>query len=263
MNCYEVLGVASDASQSDIKKAYRDLVKVHHPDIGGSEERFKQISEAYETLSDPQKRQDYDFKQSMGGGSNFHEFFSRFGGDFSNMFNQSFGGQARGMDIRLNVNLDLEEVYHGTRKYIDIGNGGFNLNVPPGVQNGARLKVSGKGQPHPVNSSAPPGDLIVIIQYIPDPEIIIQGPDIWMDLAIEPLDLLLGIKVSIKNKLYELTVNVPKNSYEGKVLRISGKGMPIYNTSDRGNLMIKLRTLPPKLNDEQLNLIKQVKELND
>jgi DnaJ-class molecular chaperone len=262
MNCYEILGVSKDASQDEIKKAYRNLVKVHHPDKGGSDERFKEISQAYETLSDPQKRQDYDFKQNVGN-SNFHEFFTRYGGDFSSMFNQSFGGQARGMDIRVTINLSIEEVYHGTKKSIDIGQGSFNLNIPAGVANGARLKVSGKGQPHPINSSAPAGDLIAIIQYIPDAELIIQGPDIWMDLTLDMFDLLLGTKVQIKNKLYELSVNIPKNSYEGKVLRISGKGIPIYNTSERGNLMIKLRTFPPKLNEEQLNLIKKVKELYD
>lgn len=260
MNCYEILGVSKDASQSEIKKAYRDLVKIHHPDKGGSDEKFKEISEAYEILSDTQKRQDYDFKQNLGN-SSFHQFFTNFNGDFSSMFNQSFGSQAKGMDIRVTVNLTIEEVYNGTKKSIDIGYGGFNLNIPAGVANGAKLRVSGKGQPHPINSSAPAGDLIVIVQYLPDHELIIQGPDIWMDLTLDMFDLLLGAKVQIKNKLYELTVNIPKNSYEGKVLRISGKGIPIYNTNERGNLMIKLRTIPPNLNEEQLNLIKQVKEL--
>lgn len=263
MNCYEILGVSKDASQDEIKKAYRNLVKVHHPDKGGSDDKFKEISQAYETLSDPQKRQDYDFKQSMRGSSGFHEFFTKFNGDFSSMFNNSFNAQAKGMDIRVTVNLTIDEVYYGTKKSIDIGYGGFNLNIPAGVANGAKLKVSGKGQPHPINSSAPNGDLIVIIQHVPDHEMIIQGPDIWMDLTLDMFDLLLGSKVQIKNRLYELTVNVPKNSYEGKVLRISGKGIPIYNTNERGNLMIKLRALPPKLNEEQLNLIKQVKELYD
>lgn len=263
MNCYEVLGVSKDASQSDIKKAYRDLVKVHHPDIGGSEEKFKQISEAYEILSDPQKRQDYDFKQSMGGGSNFHEFFTRFGGDFSSMFNHSFNHQARGLDVRVSINITLYEVYHGTTKYIDFGGDSFNIKIPAGVKNGARLRVSGKGDYHPVNSSAPRGDAIITIQYLPDPNIIINGDDIWVDVTLPVVDLLLGKKINIKNELYDISVTVPKNSYEGKVLRISGKGMPIYNTDQYGSLMIKLRTLPPNLNEEQLELVKKIKELND
>ena len=77
MNCYEILGVNKDASQSDIKKAYRKLVKQHHPDTGGSEERFKEISVAYETLSDPQKRQEYDLKSSFNGGGRFDQFYNQ------------------------------------------------------------------------------------------------------------------------------------------------------------------------------------------
>jgi curved DNA-binding protein len=262
MNYYEILGVESNASQADIKKAYRDLVKVHHPDVGGSDERFKQISEAYETLSDKDKRQQYDFTQSTSN-SNFNEFFYKFGGDFASMFNNAYSHQAKGMDIRISINITIEEVYNGTVKYIDLGPNGFNVKIPPGIRNGAKLRIKGKGQPHPINSSAPAGDAIIIVQYLPDHELIVQGDDIWMDLTLPLVDLLLGTKINIKNTLYDLNISVPKNSYEGKVLRISDKGMPIYNTNKSGSLMIKLRMLPPNLKEEQLELVKKIKELND
>lgn len=261
MNYYEILGVDKNADQSAIKKAYRDLVKVHHPDVGGSDDRFKQISEAYETLSDPNKRQEYDFTQ--GGDSNFRDFFVKFGGDWSGMFNQSFGQQARGLDVRISVPLTMEEVYHGCAKYIDLRGDSFNIKIPAGVANGAKLRVNGKGDFHPINHSAPRGDAIITVQYILDPNIIVQGNDIWMDYTLPLVDLLLGTKININNSLYDITVSVPQNSYEGKVLRISGKGMPIYNTDEYGSLMIKLRALPPKLNDEQIELVKKIKELYD
>jgi curved DNA-binding protein len=259
MNYYEVLGVNSNASHDEIKKAYRDLVKIHHPDKGGSEDRFKQISEAYDILGDTNKRQEYDFKQS--GDSSFRDFFVKFGGDWSGMFNQSFGQEARGLDVRISVPLTMSEVYNGCSKYIDLGGDSFNIKIPAGVLNGAKLKVNGKGDYHPINRSAPRGNAIITIQYIIDPDIIIQGHDIWTECTLSFVDLLLGTKINIKNSLYDITVNIPKNSYEGKVLRISGKGMPIYNTNEYGSLLIKLRTLPPNLNEEQLKLVEKIKEL--
>ena len=258
---YQILGVDQAVSPSDLKKAYRDLVKQHHPDKGGDEDRFKSISEAYEILSDPVKRRDYDVKRSMMGGNPFDEFFNRFNGDFSSMFNNAFNQSARGSDIRLTMNLDITDIYHGCVKMVNVGHDTFNVKVPAGVKNGAKLKLNGKGQPHPVNSSAPNGDLIITIQHIPNPHLIINDAEIWMDLTLNPLDLLLGTESIISNELYTITVKVPKNSYEGKILRISGKGMPIYNTSNYGNLMVKLRTTVPQLSDEQLKLIQQAKDI--
>lgn len=259
---YNILGVSSEASQSDVKKAYRNLAKQHHPDKGGDEKRFKEISEAYDILGDETKRKDYDYKRNLSNGSAFDDFFQRYGGDFSSMFNNAYGHSARGMDVRLTVNLDILEVYHGCSKNINIGYEDFNLNIPAGIHNGAQMRISGKGQPHPVNSSAPRGDIIVTVQHIPNPDLIVNGSDIWVDLAVDPLDMLIGTSLQVKTPIHNLSVKVPKNSYEGKMLRISGKGMPIYNTTEHGNLMIKLRTQIPRLSDEQLEIIQQAKQLS-
>ena len=262
MNCYEVLGVHKEASQSEIKKAYRTLVKQHHPDTGGSEERFKEISTAYETLSDPQKRQEHDMRQSFGSGG-FDQFFNQFNGDFASMFNNAFSQQAKGQDVRIRVNLTMEEVYHGTTKYIDTGFSQFNIKIPRGIREGAQLKVNGKGQPHPANSSAPNGDAIIIMHLTPDPDMVVTGDDIWVDLALPFYDLALGCKSDIKTKVGSFKITIPPNSYDSKVLRVSGKGMPIYNSNEYGNLMVKLRTLPVELNAEQVEYIKKIKELSD
>jgi curved DNA-binding protein len=262
LDYYNILGVSPEASQDDIKKAYRNLVKQHHPDKGGDEDRFKQISEAYEILGDSSKRQDYDYKKNASSNSSFEEFFSRFNGDFSNMFNNAYGHSARGMDVRLTMNIDILEVYHGTSKNVNIGFEDFNVRIPRGIRNGAQMKMTGKGQPHPVNTSAPRGDIIITIQYTYNPNIIVNGDDIWIDLTVDPLDLLTGTSMKVETPIHNLTVKVPKNSYEGKTLRISGKGMPIYNSIEYGNLMIKLRTHIPKLTDQQLQLIKNAKQLS-
>jgi curved DNA-binding protein len=258
---YSILGVSSDSSQGDIKKAYRNLAKQHHPDKGGDEKLFKDITEAYETLGDEKKRQNYDYKRNMSNGSAFDDFFKSFNGDFANMFNNAYGHSSRGMDVRLTINLDILEVYHGTTKNINIGYEDFNVRIPKGIKHGARLSLKGKGQPHPANSLAPRGDIIVTIQHKPNADLIVNGDDIWIDSSVHPLDLLTGTTAEIKTPIHQMNIKIPENSYEGKVLRIPGKGMPIYNTSEHGNLMIKLRTQIPRLSDEQLEIIKKAKEL--
>lgn len=257
---YNILGVSPSSSQSEIKKAYRDLAKKHHPDMGGDEKVFKDVTIAYEILGDENKRKDYDYKRNMSNGSSFDQFFSQFGGDFSSMFNNAYGHEAKGLDVRVSMNIDIIEVFHGTSKSVNIGYEEFNVKIPRGIRNGAQMRLRGKGQPHPVNSSVPRGDLIITIQYLPNPELVVNGDEIWMDASVHPLDMLTGTSVKIETPIHSLTIKVPKNSYEGKVLRINGKGMPIYNTNEHGNLMVKLRSQIPKLTDDQLEIIKKARK---
>lgn len=263
MKYYEILGVSKDSSEADIKKAYRDLVKVHHPDKGGSESKFKEISEAYNTLSDPQKKQEYDFKWGHSRRGGFESAFNHFGGDFSQMFNDAFNQSARGSDITIRIKLTLEEVYTGTTKYIDTGSQKFNIKIPKGIHEGAKLKINGKGLSHPVNSSAPNGDVILIMDIMPDPNMIVTNGDIWVDLYLPFYDMLLGGSFEITTKVNKVKIKVPKNSIPGKTLRIIGKGFPIYNTDQYGNLMVKLRASNIELNEEQLEHIQQIKNLEN
>jgi len=273
MNYYETLNVSKDATPEEIKKSYRKLVKEHHPDkTGGDDSKFKQISEAYETLSDPVKKEQYDNKSRgyspFGGGfqdtSNpFAHAFRGFGGDFADMFNQSFGGEARGHDVRISMNITLEESYEGVRKYIDVGTGGFNINIPRGIYSGTKLKVPGRGAPHPVNSSAPPGDIILTINVLPDPELIVNGSDIYVELTLSWIDLLLGGEFEVHTKLNSLKIKVPQGSHDSKLLRVVGQGMPIYNAEGFGNLMVKLRTLPVNLSESEIELLKKIKNQNE
>jgi curved DNA-binding protein len=271
MNYYETLNVSKDATQDEIKKSYRRLVKEHHPDkTGGDDTRFKQISEAYEILGDPDKRKQHDFKNTgytafrrpdtRGYDANqWQDIFSTFGGDFSDMFNQSFGGTARGSDVRVSLNITIEECYEGTRRYVDVGTGGFNINIPKGIPSGTKLKVSGKGANHPINSGAPAGDLIITINILPDSNLIVNGNDIFVDLNLSWIDMLLGGEFEVKTKVHTVKIKVPEGSHDSKILRVVGKGMPIYNQEGFGNLMVKLRTLPINLTTDQIELLKKIK----
>jgi len=275
MNYYETLNVSKNATPEEIKKSYRKLVKEHHPDkTGGDDTQFKKISEAYETLSDPVRKEQYDnpsrghnpfnnFNGYQDTSNPFANAFRGFGGDFADMFNQSFGGEARGSDVRVMLNITLEESYDGSRKYIDVGTGGFNINIPRGILNGTKLKIPGRGASHPVNSSAPPGDIILIVNVLPDPELIVNGSDIYVDLNLSWIDILLGGEFEIRTKLKTIKIKVPQGSHESQLLRVVGQGMPIYNSEGFGNLMVKLRTLHITLTENEIELLKKIKNQNE
>ncbi len=262
MNYYETLNVSRDASQDEIKKSYRKLVKQHHPDkTGGDDTQFKKISEAYEVLGDPERRRQHDGQRS---GFTSHDFnnawqdiFSKY--DFSGAFDNSFNAHAKGEDVRVSINITIEESYEGTRRYIDVGTGGFNINIPKGIPNGTKLKIREKGQSHPINSSAPKGDIILTVNVLHDIDLIVNGSDIFVDLYLDWIDMLLGGEFEVKTKVHTVKIKVPEGSHDSKILRVVGKGMPIYNQEGFGNLMVKLRTLPINLTEDQITLLKKIK----
>jgi len=264
MNYYETLNVSQDASSDDIKKSYRKLVKQYHPDkTGGDDIQFKKISEAYEILGDPDKRKKHDSKNnkhasaSYGFSNEWEDIFNKY--DFSNMFDQSFGANARGNDVRVSINITIEESYEGTRRYIDVGTGGFNINIPKGIPNGTKLKVKEKGQSHPINSSATRGDIILTVNVLHDIDLLVNGHDIFIDLYLDWIDMLLGGEFDVKTKVHNVKIKVPQGSHDSKILRVVGKGMPIYNSDGFGNLMVKLRNLPINLTEDQIELLKKIK----
>lgn len=264
---YDILEIDEHATQGAIKKAYRRLAKIHHPDKeSGNADKFREISEAYECLGDELERKKYDAAREMsGGGADYYggfENFFRNNPDFASMFDESFGTKAKGPDIKFSIQLTIFEVYYGTERLIDVGHSRFNLKIPKGINNGNKLKIKGRGGEHPVNSSAPRGDIIVICNVLPSPDVIVNGSDIWVDVNLPFYDLLLGTEVNIANPFYSININVPKDSYDGKVLRIAGKGMPIYKSEGYGNLMVKLNSFSPSLNEEQYNLLEQIRDID-
>ena len=270
MDYYQLLDIDPKATPDEIKKAYRKLVKVYHPDTGGDDNKFKQLSTAYETLSNPEKRKLYDLKIGVAGNpmDNWKSYFNHInqafsGAGFSDAFDKTYGSEAKGPDVKIRFNLTLEEVYYGTKKYIDTGEGRFNIKIPRGIKNGAKLRIKNKGRSHPYNSSAPRGDVILIIQWLVDSELIVNGDDIWVELPIPFFDMLLGTRVDVKTKVNKSSVEIPRNAYDGQHITIAGGGMPIYNTNMYGNLIVKLIAKPVKLNEEQIKLVKKIKEIAD
>ena len=270
MNLYDVLGVDKSASDSDIKKAYRKQAKIHHPDRNGDEEKFKQITEAYEVLGNKTKRDNYDKWGNPDGnpmgGNPFGGGGNPFGdGAFSEMFEQFFGKRAnprskKGDDFRVNMTVSFEEAYFGTRKEFNVNGERIAMNFKPGIKTGQRFRVKGKGGYNRYNSEAPRGDIIVDINVLHNQTYIIQGNDLWIEKTFDWYDIILGCKIEVDTPEGPLLVRIPKNSYPGKVLRIVEKGFPIYNTNSKGSLLLKINASYPELNNDQLEFIKKIKE---
>jgi len=265
-NYYEVLGLKKGASDSEIKKAYRKLAKQHHPDANGDEEKFKKVSEAYEVLGDKTKRENYDRYGSAGGnqwgGSN-----NPFGG-FEDLFKEHFGrgfsssARAKGRDMTLILTVTFDEAYFGCRKNVEMPGGGPKLamNFKPGLKNGQKFKVAGKGGVNPYNVDAPRGDLIINIEVLHDVRWILQGNDLWYELTLDWYDILLGCKKEVYTPEGPVLIKIPEKSIPDRVLRIAGKGFPIYNSNNKGNLLVKLNPNWGNLTQEDLELLKKIKD---
>ena len=262
MSHYATLGVDKTATQSEIKKAYRKLSMQHHPDRGGDENKFKEIADAYAVIGDENKRQQYDTMQE-----NPFANFSNMGGmegNFSDLFNQFFGQQrqpTRGSDIQVEMHISFEEAFSGCSKTFQVNGIESTINLKAGVKTGQKFRLAGKGQPHPFNSTLPPGDLIVNIHVQLNSEFIIDNQNnVWVEVSLPWYEIMSGTRVTIKTLDGSISINVPPKTNPGKVLRVKEKGWPDYNTQIRGSLMCKLNPSYPELNDAQLEYIKKVSE---
>ncbi len=326
---YKVLGVERKASQDDIKKAFRKLARKHHPDVNPgdkkAEERFKEINEAYEVLSDPEKRQKYDTL-----GPNWQEQFgfggtgpfgrsgarTRTGGgvpfdfdtdptNFSDFFETLFGrGSAsrtgrtttntdrlrrrQGDNIEQPVEVSLQEAYSGgSRKFVvqspEIcptcnGIGEINgkpcltcqgqgittrtkqieVRIPPGVDNGSRVRVAGEGQPG--IGGGPRGDLYLVISIRPDLTYERKGDDLTTDIAVDLTTAMLGGEVLVTTPDgKQLLLTIPPETQNGRQFRLPGKGMPNLRTGMRGNLYARVRVqLPTGLTSREKELFAEL-----
>jgi len=272
MSHYDTLGIDKTATQDQIKKAYRKLSMQHHPDKnGGDDAKFKEINEAYETLSDANKRKAYDMggSQFAGNGNSFHGF-ENFDGNMSDIFNNIFGGgfggfgrqAAKGPDYRVEMHISFDEAFKGTSKSVNINGETVRIDLKPGTRNGQKFRVQGKGAPHQFNSNLPKGDLIISVHVIQDGRFILQGDDLWIDLYIPWWDLALGKTILVDSMDGPISVKVPAGSSSDKTLRVKGKGFPIYNSTQHGSLMCKLRATFPEINDQQRQLLEKIRDLN-
>ena len=272
MDYYNTLGITKSASETDIKTAYRKMAMKHHPDRGGDEKKFKEVTEAYETLSDPQKKQMFDMgvdpnaqHTSYRQGSPFEFHFNT--GNFEEVFgNFGFGGRPARKNKTLNVNIEvaLEDILKGKVIDAEIGipNGNkrlVNIEVPPGIESGQQIRYRGMGE-HTLKDVAP-GDLIVNVLVKQHSVFQRQGDMLMIKKFISPWDAILGSEITIETiDKKTLTIGIPAGTQPDTMLSCRGEGLPNMRTKVRGNLLIKVQIeIPKNLNSEQKDAVEQTK----
>jgi curved DNA-binding protein len=281
---YAILGVPRTAADAEIKKSFRTLAREHHPDVAKdkkkSEEKFKEINEAYEVLSDKDKRRKYDelgadwksgaeFRPPPGFGGfssaqNYrgaragnHEF--EFGGTgFSSFFEQLFGARGRGgqdvgnrpQDVEGDILVTLEEAFHGAVRTISVQHSGrtesHQVKIPPGVTDGAKLRVSGRGQGG--------GDLYLNVRLARHPDFEADGPNILHELEVAPWEAALGVELPVPSLTGRVHIKVPPGTAAGTKLRLRGRGL-----SSRGDLLVEIKIVfPPHPTEEEKHLWQQL-----
>jgi curved DNA-binding protein len=261
MDYYETLGVNHASTPNEVKKAYRKLASKHHPDKGGDPEQFKKIQEAYETLSDPQKKHQYDNPDpfaNMGGNP-----FQQGGNPFGDIFGDIFGHrrQARNPDAVVDIHIELEQAYTGTEQIIRTELGQFKLIIPAGTETGTKFIMHGKG---PMNyDNLPPGDLICRVHvHNRDNNWNVVGRDLIVRIQVDYFEAMLGTSVRFMHvDGKQLEVKVPKHTQPGSRLRLGGKGMPNPKRAGTyGNLFVLVEVTAPNLTEEQLRKLEQFKD---
>lgn len=270
MDYYSILGLGRNASQDEIKKAYRSLAMKHHPDRGGDEKKFKEIEEAYRTLSDPQKKQMFDMgidpNQSQGGFNQQGPFEFHFGsGNFEDIFSSfGFGGFnsriRRNKSFNINIELTLEEVLTGKDINAEIGIPGgrkkiVNISIPPGIEHGQQIRYQGMGD----NSIAgiPPGDLICRIFVREHIKFKRDGNNLIYETSVSAFDAILGTEIKVdtlENKTLKVVINA--GTQPDTIFSCKGEGLPDARSGKKGNLLIKVKIeIPKNLSDNDKKII--------
>lgn len=302
---YKVLGVEKSVSQDELKKAYRKLAQKYHPDMNQnnkeSEERFKEISEAYEVLKDKDRRAKYD---NLGSRYNQHQQSGAANGDFdwsdwfsgqqgqqgysnsgdafggqsaggvSDFFDRIFGGGNRGYnqrstrprpqkgtDYKTTVTITLEEAYNGSSKNLKINDERISINFKPGIVDGHELKLSGKGMAG--KNGGPCGDLYIKVNITISEGIQRNGDNLTIEKQVPLTTMVLGGQETINILGNKISFKLKEATPSGKKLKFSGLGFKNYKSADRGDLFVKLYPLlPTKLTAKQKKLFENLKALD-
>ncbi|GLQ97520.1 DnaJ C-terminal domain-containing protein [Dyella mobilis] len=259
---YDILGVKPDASEADIKAAYRKLARKYHPDKNkdaGAEEKFKAINEANEVLRDAEKRRAYDQLRAGGyrSGEQFRpppnwqgqgfDFGEAGEGDFSDFFESLFGRAAggarqgtpkarRGRDVQAHVQIDLQTAFDGgrTRLSLDDGSGServLEVKIPAGILPGKVIRLSGQGQPG--MGGGPNGDLLLEVGIREDARFKLDGHNVLCSLPISPWEAALGATVPVPTLAGAVDLRIPAATQSGRKLRLKGRGMPGHVPGDQ------------------------------
>jgi curved DNA-binding protein len=289
---YKILGVERTATDDEIKKAYRKLARKFHPDVNPNdkeaEKRFKELNEAYEVLSDADKRAKYDqfgsnfqawqraggqpgFNWSdVGGGSrveyegssDFTDFFSSFTNAFGSRPRDSYRQPIKGQDIERPVEVTLEEAYSGAEREITRGQRRKKIRIPPGTPDGKRIRFAGEGEPG--YAGGPPGDLYLIVQVKEHPVYRRRADvDLEMDLPVPLYKAILGGQMEINTLSGKVKLRIQPGTQSGRLIRLVGRGMPTFSDPEKkGDLYAKvLIQVPSNLSDEERALFEQLATL--
>jgi curved DNA-binding protein len=299
---YKTLGVDRNAEEKEIKKAYRKLARQYHPDVNpgdkAAEEHFKDINEAYEVLSDPEKRRKYDQLGSSWqqwqrtgrdpGGFDWSRWSSAtqpggvrveyrdlgdlgdlFGGrDFSDFFQSIFGGMGapqsrprRGQDYTQPVEITLEEAFQGTARMIQKDGRRLEVKIPPGVGTGSKVRVAGEGSPGLAGGAG--GDLYLEVNVLPHSIFEREGDDLHCEVPVSVYTAVLGGEIKAPTLSGDVMLNIPPETQSGRTFRLRGKGMPnLRNPKKRGDLYARLMIqIPPKLSQRERELFRELANL--
>ena len=277
---YAELGIDRDADEKEVRSAFRRMARQYHPDLNPgdekAEERFKRVNEAYEVLSDEEKRKAYDkygdnwrradeIESQVAGGrtyrtsgtAGFGGFEDLLGGFRSGNFEGFGGGRPSMAKMETDVEVTLEEAFAGSQRVVTISRGGqdrrIEVTIPRGVANGSVVRVRpGQGQ-----------ELLLNVTVTPHSRFTRRGADIYVDVDVPFEDAVLGGGVDVTTMERPVELKVPPESRNGQKIRLAGKGMPVLGSADkRGDLYVVLRpVMPSGLTDEQKDLVRRLKDL--
>ena len=321
LDYYKVLGVDKNATAAQIKKAYRKLARESHPDMNPgdkkAEDRFKRINEAYEVLSDQDKRRKYDQLgasyqqyQHMGGdprGFDWSQWANSMGGmggrpggrveysgdlgdlfgsgEFSDFFQSIFGGVGmgqgasprsgrrarssvyespgirRGEDVDQQVEITLEEAFHGTARVLQKGNQRLDVKIPAGARTGTKVRLAGQGSTG--LGSGPAGDLYLVVKVLPHETFEREGDDLRCELPVDLYTAILGGEAVVRTLDGEVKLKITTETQSGRVFRLAGQGMPkLREPASRGDLRVKVRVMiPQRLTARERELFQELAKL--